>query len=222
MRNTTETVAGQMHGVGALFRQRSQEIERAAEDATQRVEDIRTQFDQQGRDFTDIMAAASDRAERIVETMGNQARDLTDASSYASAEAEKVRINTLEAARDEFLRDSRLVVDELGSLGIDVMRLMDRPLSDKLWRQFSRGDKNVFLRSMLGNGQAKRVQRKIKSRYKADAEFRKYADRYLEKFEGLLTQASRSDPANLLSSAFVTSDVGKVYVLLSRAVGRMN
>ena len=50
----------------------------------------------------------------------------------------------------------------------------------------------------------------------------RHSDRYLEKFEGLLTQASRSDPANLLSSAFVTSDVGKVYVLLSRAIGRMN
>jgi cell division septum initiation protein DivIVA len=192
-----------MHGVGALFRQRSQEIERAADGATQRVEDVRTQFDKESRDFTNAMAAAADRAERIVETMSNQARELIEASSYASAEAEKVRINTLEAARDQFLRESRLVVDELSSLG-------------------SRGDKSVFLRSMLDNGDAKRIQDEIKSHDELNGEFRVYADRYLEKFEGLLTQATRSDPANLLSSAFVTSDMGKVYVLLSRAVGRMN
>jgi hypothetical protein len=80
----------------------------------------------------------------------------------------------------------------------------------------------VFLRSLLGNGEARKVQDEIKARYVADQEFRKCADRYLDTFEGLLNQAERSDPANLLSSAFVTSDVGKVYVLLSRAVGRMN
>ena len=167
------------------------------------------------------MAAAAERAERIVETMSNQACELTDASSYATAEAEKVHINTLEAARDQFLRESRLVVDELSSLVINVMRLIDKPLAEKLWRQFSRGDKSVFLRSMLGNGESKKFQEEIKSHYEMNGEFRIYADRYLEKFEGLLTQATRSDPANLLSSAFVTSDVGKVYVLLSRAVGRM-
>jgi hypothetical protein len=185
------------------------------------VEHVGTQFDQQGRDFTNAMAAAAERAERIVETMSNQACELTDASSYATAEAEKVHINTLEAARDQFLRESRLVVDELSSLVINVMRLIDKPLAEKLWRQFSRGDKSVFLRSMLGNGESKKFQEEIKSHYEMNGEFRIYADRYLEKFEGLLTQATRSDPANLLSSAFVTSDVGKVYVLLSRAVGRM-
>ena len=93
-------------------------------------------------------------------------------------------------------------------------------MSEKLWRQFSRGDKAVFLRSMLGNGEARKIQDEIKARYVSDGEFRTCADRYLDKFEELLNQAERSDPANLLSSAFVTSDVGKVYVLLSRAVGR--
>ena len=113
-------------------------------------------------------------------------------------------------------------MDELGSLGVDVTRLIGRPVSEKLWRQFSRGDKNVFLRALLGDGEAKRLQEDIKAHYQVDEEFRRYADRYLEKFEGLLDQATRTDPGNLLSSTFVTSDVGKVYVLLSRALGRMN
>jgi len=133
-----------------------------------------------------------------------------------------VRLNSLDAERDRFLRASRLIIDDLNSVGVDLTRLMDKPLAEKLWRQFARGDKSVFLRAMLDDAETRKLQSTIKTRYQDDADFRKYADHYLEQFENLLAQAGSSDPENLLSSAFVTSDIGKVYVLLSRALGRMN
>ena len=68
----------------------------------------------------------------------------------------------------------------------------------------------------------KKALQTIKGRYEADDSFRRFVVRYVEQFESLLNQANESDPENLLSSTFVTSDVGKLYVLLSRATGRMN
>jgi hypothetical protein len=193
-------------------------VDGAAETAARRMEIMAAILQAHG----EKLDAASDRAERITETIGRQTRDLGVAANQANEAAEEVRRATLDAVREGFLRDSKRVVDELGALGVDVMRLIERPVPEKLWRQFSRGDKNVFLRSLLGNGEARRIQDQIRARYDAEPAFRECADRYLDSFSELLDQADRSDPGNLLSSAFVTSDVGKVYVLLSRALGRMN
>ncbi|MDH3240175.1 MAG: hypothetical protein OEO83_05865 [Alphaproteobacteria bacterium] len=193
-------------------------VDGAAETAARRMETMAGILAARGAELD----AASDRAERINEAIDRQARELSAAANEANSAAAAVRRTTLDAVREGFLRDSKQVVDELGALGVDVMRLIERPVPEKLWRQFSRGDRNVFLRSLLGNGEARRIQDEIRAHYDSDPEFRKCADRYLDSFAELLEQADRSDPANLLSSAFVTSDVGKVYVLLSRAVGRMN
>ncbi len=193
-------------------------VDGAAETAARRMETMAGILKAHGTELD----AASSRAEKINEAIDRQARALGEAATQANEAAEAVRRTTLDVVREGFLRDSKQVVDELGALGVDVTRLIERPVPEKLWRQFSRGDKNVFLRSLLGNGEARRIQDQIRIHYDADPEFRKCADRYLDSFAELLEQADRSDPGNLLSSAFVTSDVGKVYVLLSRAVGRMN
>ncbi len=38
--------------------------------------------------------------------------------------------------------------------------------------------------------------------------------------EALLAQATDCDPENLLSTTFLTADVGKLYLILSRSLGR--
>jgi hypothetical protein len=222
LRTSTEKVVADMHGLGALFRQRSREIEIASEEARTRVDQVVQSLDEQTRDYGKALAAAAERAEGIAETYTRMTGKLTAASKQASEEAAKVRLNSLDAERDRFLRASRLVLDDLNSLGVVLTRILDKPLAEKLWRQFARGDKAVFLRTMLIDHKTRKLQAAIKQRYEDDADFRKYTDRYLDLFENLLAQATSSDPESLLSSAFVTADVGKVYVILSRAIGRMN
>ena len=46
------------------------------------------------------------------------------------------------------------------------------------------------------------------------------ATRYLREFERLLAQVGDADPDELLSASLLTADVGKAYLLLSRAVER--
>ena len=62
----------------------------------------------------------------------------------------------------------------------------------------------------------------IRAKFEGDENFRKYVQRYLDHFEGLLNQASESDPENLLSSTFLSADIGKLYLVLARSVGRLN
>ena len=62
----------------------------------------------------------------------------------------------------------------------------------------------------------------IGATYHEDETFRKYVSRYVDHFEKLLAEANESDPENLLSSTFLSADVGKLYLLLARSVGRLN
>jgi len=62
----------------------------------------------------------------------------------------------------------------------------------------------------------------IQGKYEHDDDFRKYVSRYIEHFKKLLTEANECDPENLLSSTFLSADVGRLYLLLARAVGRLN
>ena len=60
----------------------------------------------------------------------------------------------------------------------------------------------------------------IREKYQLDGEFRDYVTRYLSEFEVLLVEAKKRDQEGLLKNTFLSSDVGKVYMLLARALGR--
>jgi hypothetical protein len=61
---------------------------------------------------------------------------------------------------------------------------------------------------------------RVRDLFTDDPEFRALASKYLSEFEKLLTQAGEADPDELLSASLLTADVGKSYLLLSRAVER--
>ena len=128
-------------------------------------------------------------------------------------------ILTRDAAKD--IADQDLRRHQRNHACDDRPRLVDREEAERLWRGYSRGDRTVFIRALLGNGEKKPLGA-IKTKFAEDETFRRYVTRYVEEFERLLAQANEADPENLLSSAFVTSDVGRLYVALSRAIGRMH
>jgi len=68
----------------------------------------------------------------------------------------------------------------------------------------------------------KHAREVIRAKFEEDENFRKYVQRYLDHFERLLNQANESDPENLLSSTFLSADIGKLYLVLARSVGRLN
>ena len=56
--------------------------------------------------------------------------------------------------------------------------------------------------------------------HRENPEFRDYAGRYISEFERVLREAAKRDPDNILRTTFLSSDVGKVYMILARALGR--
>lgn len=209
-----------MHAVGALFRQQGQEMTRAGETARDQVTQSGSQLQMQTSDYVKALEAAAAKAHDIASAFESQTDALLQASEHAAAEASRVRAGLLDSRRDTFLRASKFIVEDLNSIGIDISRILDKTEAEKLWRGYAKGDKGAFIRNLIGGGENK-TQDVIKARYETDDTFRRFVTRYLEQFESLLNQAKESDPENLLSSTFVTSDIGKLYVLLSRTLGRM-
>jgi hypothetical protein len=49
---------------------------------------------------------------------------------------------------------------------------------------------------------------------------RQYVTRFVDEFDRLVRESEAVDPENLLHSTFMTADVGRLFLLLSRALGR--
>jgi hypothetical protein len=107
----------------------------------------------------------------------------------------------------------------LNSLGVDLNRVLGRPVSEQDMRRFLKGERGIFVRALV-DANEREVNRQIRSRYEQDEQFRSHVGKYLAQFDTLLAQANATDPENLLSATILTADVGKVYMLLSRAIGR--
>jgi anti-sigma-K factor RskA len=65
-----------------------------------------------------------------------------------------------------------------------------------------------------------RTDKAIQQRYQRDDKFQDMVDRYLAKFEDLLKHSASADPESVLSATFITADVGKLYLVMSRSLGR--
>jgi len=133
-------------------------------------------------------------------------------------------LETLSQRKDDtlavdFLQQMGFVTERLQSASVDLTRALEVPISEDEWRRFNQGEKGIFVRKMLGFREKARLE-DIARLYRENTEFRDYAGRYLSEFERLLNDAARRDPNNMLRTTFLSSDVGKVYMILARALGR--
>ena len=148
-----------------------------------------------------------------------QTKELVSASEQAAIQARSMRHNEALGRRDLFLRTATVMIEDLNSAAIDINRLLEEEIPDDIWKRYRRGDKSIFARRILKMRDRFAIP-EIEDRYEHDQDFRDKVTRYMNQFESLLTQATDCDPEQVLSATFLTADVGKLYLLLSRSLGR--
>ena len=121
---------------------------------------------------------------------------------------------------DAFQRASVNIFETLQSLAIDLDRALEQSPPPDLWRRYQAGERNVFTRRLY-NLSGRELFDQISTKYKSDGEFRTYVDRYVSTFEELLGAASARDRSNILVETYLTSDTGKVYLMLAQASGKL-
>jgi hypothetical protein len=168
-----------------------------------------------------VLENASSRGEAVISlaltTLRERGSALVAAADAARRASDELATNEFDRRRGSFLKSSRFVVDGLNSLAIDLSRSLSQTLPERLMAAFVAGDRGVFVRRLLkldlgGTGN------QVRAKYRDDPEFRRYVDDYLRQFEGLRTEAVQADPDNILTAAFLTSDIGKLYMFLAEAV----
>src|SRR5262249_6640800 len=138
--------------------------------------------------------------------------------------AAKTELTDLAQARQQARSDSFLalaadIVFELGTLSIDITRLLDGEVPAEVWNRYRAGDRSVFVRRLLAKKDAYVIPALVQ-RHERDLKLRDLVARFTAKFEELLERANKADPDNILSTAFLTADIGKLYLLIQRNLGK--
>ena len=102
----------------------------------------------------------------------------------------------------------------------EIARAIDHRTAAEVWQRFRAGERGVFGRHLYSHdGQA--TFDEIARRYDRDGDFRSTVDRYMADFVRLLGEAEQSDPEGRMLQNYLTSETGRVYLLLAHASGHV-
>jgi hypothetical protein len=108
-----------------------------------------------------------------------------------------------------------------GQLRLDeIARAVDYRTATEIWQRFRAGERGVLGRHIY-NPEGQATFDEISRRYGRENEFRSTVDRYIADFERLLGEAETSDPEGRMLQNYLTSESGRVYLLLAHASGRL-
>jgi hypothetical protein len=93
-------------------------------------------------------------------------------------------------------------------------------IPQKVWRQYREGDTEAFARHIV-RASPSDWSRKVAARFETDATFRETAITFIAHFEGVMRQAMEGERTDTLSASLLSSDMGKLYVVLARAINRL-
>jgi hypothetical protein len=220
LRELTESAIARAEGTMQALDRHADGLAGTADRLESRIDGLRDGLREQTRDLQAAVDDAAVRAQSVTETFRIQERALLEAVDEATRKAGEVRDAHLEANRGVFLHTVNRVLDSLGSLGVDMDRVVEGALVHDVVRRYGRGDRMVAVRRLSGRVRDPIAISRVRDLFAEDQEFRALASKYLSEFEKLLAQAGEADPDELLSASLLTADVGKAYLLLSRAVDR--
>ena len=150
-----------------------------------------------------------DQLTRVNELTGN----LEQRISHARQKAE-------EQVDNDFSRRVALITESLNSSAIDVAKALSTEVTDTAWAAYLRGDRGVFTRRALKLVDATE-QREVARLFEEDMEFRGHVSRYIHDFEAMLRQLLSTRDGHSLGVTLLSSDMGKLYVLLAQAIERL-
>lgn len=108
-----------------------------------------------------------------------------------------------------------------GALNIAMLaRALDPQTAANVWARLRAGHRGVLMRSMY-SADGRHTLDDIARRYPADQQVRDSVDRYIAEFEAIRADTERRDPTGRMLDQHLSSDSGRVYLLLAHACGRL-
>jgi hypothetical protein len=155
------------------------------------------------------MRQLRDQLAKVNELTGNLENRISHARERASEDVD-----------NDFSRRVALITESLNSNAIDIAKVLSTEVTDTAWASYLRGDRGIFTRRavrLLDNTEA----REIAELYDADHDFREHVSRYIHDFEAMLRTMLSTRDGNAVSVTLLSSDMGKLYVVLAQALERL-
>src|SRR3546814_7141169 len=95
-------------------------------------------------------ARAASEAANAEASLKADAQALAEAAKSASVEAEALRKATQALRGEQFLKTAAFITGHLNSMAIDISRLLNRDLSEDLWRRYYKGARGLYTRKQIG------------------------------------------------------------------------
>lgn len=125
------------------------------------------------------------------------------------------------ASVDVFMRNSEDIINELETISIDINTIFNKDKDEELWKKYYAGDRTAFARYLAKNMTKKQISA-IQKDYEEKSEFRILVDKYIDDFNNLVSTARDSERAGTFLALISGSDIGKVYYILARALGKIS
>lgn len=125
-----------------------------------------------------------------------------------------------EQVDNDFARRVALITESLNSNAIDIAKALSADVADTSWSAYLRGDRGIFTRravSLIDASESKAIQHI----YERDDSFREHVNRYVHDFEAILRQVLSTRDGNALGVTLLSSDMGKLYVVLAQGIERL-
>jgi hypothetical protein len=125
-----------------------------------------------------------------------------------------------EQVDNDFTRRVALITESLNSNAIDIAKALSTDVADTAWTSYLRGDRGIFTRravNLIDNTDAKAIVQI----YERDREFHDHVSRYIHDFEAMLRQVLSARDGQAMSVTLLSSDMGKLYVVLAQAIQRL-
>ena len=167
---------------------------------------------------------ASQRAAELTRETSIQLRDqlarIDELAGNLERRVARAREQAEEKVENDFVRRVALITESLNSNAIDIARALDSEVSDVAWAAYLKGDRGIFTRravSLIEGGEAKAIVHV----YENDEGFHDQVNRYIHDFEAMLRQVLSTRDGNALGVTLLSSDMGKLYVILAQAIERL-
>jgi len=102
----------------------------------------------------------------------------------------------------------------------DIARALDSHTALLAWKRYQSGERNVFSRRLY-NSDGQQTFDRLSQSYQNDQGMRQAIEKYVSDFEQIMAEAEEKDPSGRVIQNYLSSENGRVYLMLAHISGRL-
>lgn len=178
----------------------------------------RDELEMESERLASVVSTAIKATDDATKTFSSQSGILQKTIDDVSKHTKEIRTEDARVQREAFMGTAKFIVENLHSLSVDLTRKAEGEVPEKVWKAY----KKVIclpLPGLAGLGDDLPMK-KLQDKFIIDTEFRNYVQRFIREFEDMYEQGQANDHGDILASTFVSSEIGRLYVILCKIAGR--